>query len=264
LLRVSAAIIALLAVIGALALFILGSAAIIRNVAPEPDAEASTVFSRAVVWAWSLNPPAWLDEQRAARATNVAIRSWSINCGFVSIDANEKLLSSSPIYDRLRSPADALFYERSGLAREADNNFSVLEWATIASILIGLATTVFAGLRSDDEALGSWKRTVSILAIVFPALGTAVAACAAFYGPREQLLRVSQSLVALQQLHTEMQNGLTHTPCPTTEEERHSILQRLDGWEDKLIRERRENTAALLAAIAKATDTTTTSTGLSH
>jgi hypothetical protein len=45
LLRVSAAIIALLAVIGALALLVLGSAAIIRKVIPEPDAEPATVFS---------------------------------------------------------------------------------------------------------------------------------------------------------------------------------------------------------------------------
>lgn len=155
----------------------------------------------------------------------------------------------------------ALFNERVRLAREADSSFTLLESATVISILIGLATTVFAGLRSDDQAVGQWKRTVSVLAVLFPALGTAVAAVAAFYGPREQLLRDSQALATLQQTHNEMSVGITREPCPLNSEQSRSIMERLTTWQDKLVQQRPETAVARLAAIANPSGRTTGGAG---
>ncbi len=78
LLSVSTSIIALLAVIGALALLALGSAATIRTVVPDAKLVEGTVVSLPVAWAQSLQTEAGKDERRAASQTNLAISNWAI------------------------------------------------------------------------------------------------------------------------------------------------------------------------------------------
>jgi hypothetical protein len=254
LLHVSAAIIALLAVIGALTLLGLGSAAVIRIVVPNSEVVRGTVLSGPVAWAQSLQPQAETDEAQAAREPNLAMRNWAVTCRFATIDKNDFVYSTNPtdnpIFDHLKLIANALFNDRVVLANAIDRTFTVLEWAAMASILIGLATTICAGLRSDDQALGSWTRRVRILAVVFPALGTAVASVTSFYGPREELLRVSQALVTLQELHSEIQLGLSREPCPIDGDGRTKILKKFEDWEDKLIQQRPATIAARIATRA--------------
>ncbi len=52
-----------------------------------------------------------------------------------------------PIFEHLSQVMDGLFYDRSDLASVVQGNYAVLQWATIAGILIGMATTICAGLR---------------------------------------------------------------------------------------------------------------------
>jgi hypothetical protein len=242
----------MLALIGALALLVLGSAAIIRNLFPD-ETVVSETLKPALNWAHSLRLAASREEEGAARGTNLSMRRWFVTCGLVKFDAaKDTAYDADELFLQYVGIADPLFYERVALARAADNSFTVLETATFASIIIGLATTIFAGLRGDDQTLGGWKRTVAVLAVVFPALGTAIAALAAFYSPREQLLQISQSLTALQQLHTDMQIGITHTACPKTPEDRRRTAEQLVGWGDRHIKQHPEGTVARLAAIAKA------------
>jgi len=254
LLGVSAAIIAMLAVVGALALLALGAAAFIRIVVPDSEVVKGTALSRPVAWAQSLQPRAGADEAQAARETSLGIRQWLVRCSLAAVDKYDIAQPTNPtdpLFDHLSQIANALYNDRLSLAKDIDSTFTVVEWGTIAGILIGMATTICAGLRSDDQALGTWARTVRILAIVFPALGTAVAAFAAFYGPREELLRASQSLVSLQQLHTEVQVGLSREPCPMDADGHTRILNKLVDWENKLIPLRPATTAARIGARAK-------------
>lgn len=256
LLRASAAVVSLLVLLGAVALLLLGTAAVIRTVLPDADPAADSSISRAVAWAQSLRPPAASDEERAARQSNVAIRDWSVACGLITYDAStDRIGDAQPTFERIRPIGAVLFEQRIEMARAVDAQFTVLEAATIAGILIGLATTIFAGLRGDDETTGAWKRPVRVLAIVFPALGTAVAAVAAFYGPREQLARSSQALAGLQQLHLAVRTGLARLPCPTDEATTRDLERRLAEWEERLAQQGRETTAARLASIAAASQT---------
>jgi hypothetical protein len=127
----------------------------------------------------------------------------------------------------------------------------VLEWGAIAGILIGLGTTICAGLRSDEQALGGWTRAVRILAVVFPAVGTAVAAITAVYATRDELLRGSQSLAALQQINTEFQLWLSRESCPKDAEGIKRIVTKLEGWEDKLSQQLPATTAIQKAALVR-------------
>jgi len=241
LLNAAAAIIASLAVIGALALLVLGSAAAIRVVVPDPQAVKATALSGPVVWAHGLERHAGVDEKQAARKAGLTIREWAVNCRLAIVDeeldvARPTNSSDNPIFDHIKPLMNALYDARVLLADDIGNSFNILKWATIASILIGLGTTIFAGLRSlEDKVLNAGATAVKILAVVFPAVGTAVAALAAFYAPRDDLLRISQSLAPLQQLNAEVQVWLSRAQCPVDADGRTKILQKLEGWEDRLI-----------------------------
>jgi len=238
LLNAAAAIIALVAVIGALALLALGSAAAIRVVVPDPQAVIATAFSGPVVWAHGLERQAGLDEKQAARKAGLTIREWAVKCRLSTVDEERDVVrpTNPSIFDHMKPLMNALYDARVLLADDIGNSFDILKWATIASILIGLGTTICAGLRSlDDRVLGDWANAVKILAVVFPAVGTAVAALAAFYAPRDDLLRISQSLAPLQQLNAEVQVWLSRAQCPVDADGSTKILQKLEGWEDKLI-----------------------------
>jgi hypothetical protein len=252
LLYTAAAALSLLVLIGAVAMLLLGSAAVtaavIRAVLPSPKSDSA--YIKVVEWAQSFRQPTWKDEEDAARNENLGIRDWSIECKVITIDNKGELTGQDPLYGKIRAIGNPVFYQRVEMARAIDEHFTVLEIATIAIIVIGLATTVFAGLRGEDSAMGEWKRAVHVLAVVFPALGTAVAAAAAFYAPKEQLIRASQALTSLQQLHVDVRTQLARLPCPSDEEKTHQITYLLGSWEQKLAQQGRETAASRRAATA--------------
>jgi hypothetical protein len=69
----------MLAVMGALALLVLGSAAIIRNLFPD-ERVVSEKLKPAVNWAHSLRLAASKEEEDAARETNYSMRLWFVAC----------------------------------------------------------------------------------------------------------------------------------------------------------------------------------------
>jgi hypothetical protein len=94
----------------------------------------------------------------------------------------------------------AIYWDRR---RQGYRNVQASTWITIG---IGLITTVLVSLRSTDFGTGSTgaARLVQILAIVFPAVGTAAAAIIGFYGFSDRMGRASHTLNSLRQLHGHM------------------------------------------------------------
>ncbi len=82
--------------------------------------------------------------------------------------------------------------------------------ATWVTITIGLITTILVSLRSTEFGAGSTTaaHAIQILAIVFPALGTAAAAIIGFYGFADVTGRASYALTSLRQLHGQMALGI--------------------------------------------------------
>ena len=94
---------------------------------------------------------------------------------------------------------------------------SYLSWqvATIATILLGLITTVLVSFSSTEfgKSEGLYPRLIRILAVIFPALGTAVAAVIAFYGPQAEWSQSTRSLASFTQLHAQMVIAMGKLKC---------------------------------------------------
>jgi hypothetical protein len=76
--------------------------------------------------------------------------------------------------------------ERSQLRYNVNNSSRFYQISTIITISLGLITTVLVSLSSTEFGRGQTKaaKSIRVLAIVFPALGTASAAIIAFYNPQ--------------------------------------------------------------------------------
>jgi len=259
LLWLAAMLMGCLAVVAAASLLLLGTGAAIRTLVPDlPQQQANaTILEQAVQWSRGLRQPAWVEEENAAREVNQAVREWFEKCRLVTFrveNGEERLASADPLYWRIRPTAVGAFDKRRTLARIADDSFTLLEIGTVLGIIAGFAATVFAGLRSDTATVAGAERTIRVLAILFPALGTAIAAVTAFYSPRDQLLKVSQGLLPLQQFHERMRTELLQCDCPKTDKAREALSQRMDRWADALARLSPETTALRLARAAQQND----------
>jgi hypothetical protein len=89
-------------------------------------------------------------------------------------------------------------------------------WQTTTFITIGLGmlTTILISLSSTTvgQGPGTPQQIIRVLAIVFPAVGTAAAAVIAFYGPQNEWSHSSRMLDSLTQLHDEMALGVWRLP----------------------------------------------------
>jgi len=85
-------------------------------------------------------------------------------------------------------------------------NYRSLQVSTWLTIGIGLITTILVSLSSTEFGRGDAGAApvLRILAIVFPALGTATAAIIAFYRFTDEMGRTSHTLASLRQLHGQM------------------------------------------------------------
>lgn len=128
--------------------------------------------------------------------------------------------------------SSALFLERTNGAERANQAFKSLERIQVATILIGLITTVLISLSSTDLLWESLKSAVKILAIVFPAVGTALAALNAFYDPKNDLIRYGRNADAARQIHRQLALGVWELSCtsdPKSAEWQANKLQ-IDQW----------------------------------
>lgn len=212
---------------------------------PQTDGEETIIGSMAR-WANSLDPlnkrtdgvisrrqsdnAAWREEQSAGFET-ANIRTFGQYC--LGLDSRIYVDFSSSAFgmnvarlgqeqrlfavaaSEVYSFAAIIYRERVAAAEKIENSFNLLQLFTWLSIVIGLLTTILIGLRSSKfgEAPGLLSNAIAVSSIAFPAIGTAVAAVAAFYAPREDLARSSQMLAGLRQVNTQILADLRTIKC---------------------------------------------------
>jgi hypothetical protein len=85
--------------------------------------------------------------------------------------------------------------------------------------LIGLLTTALVTLSTTNlisESTPAWinfKTVIKLLAIVFPAIATAVAALNAFYDPKSEFVRQARNADSAGQLHRQLAVGVWVLSC---------------------------------------------------
>jgi hypothetical protein len=106
--------------------------------------------------------------------------------------------------------------QRLELSRKVRSWHAFWEFGTIVSILIGMITTILVSLSATEIGRGDGPRqhTVRVLAIVFPALGTATAAIIGFYSPQAEWTQASRTLASETQLHGQMAISAWALDCP--------------------------------------------------
>lgn len=272
-----------LAVIAASAVLALALSSGIRAVFEDPVFDKrgeSSMLDTLVDWAYRNRRQHIVSngEDVATRMNNEAIDAWIERCtrkllsdqkGSTPVKANADGLSSRyrdevidesiqnallPAASDLRLLAMSISRGRWESSTNATKAYTVLQVSTWLAILIGLATTVLVSFGSTEFGKGDTKtaRTIRILAIIFPALGTAAAAITAFYAPREDLARSSQALASLRQVHEQIAAELGSVKCPTrseVEDGKGEITLKLVSWKKSLKDSRTITEAASLAAI---------------
>ena len=89
---------------------------------------------------------------------------------------------------------------------------------------------------SDIWPAGSKRaRNVKLLAIVFPAVGTATAAVIDLYNPSDKYFSARQTLATLGQMHRQIANEVAKSDCVADSNDNVAKLLKvkLDGWEDQ-------------------------------
>jgi hypothetical protein len=96
----------------------------------------------------------------------------------------------------------------------------------ITTILVSMSSTEFG--RGD----GRNQRLIRILAIVFPALGTAAAAVIAFYSPQAEWSQASRTLTSMTQLHGQIALGVWKLTChqANNNDDAKQFTNALDDW----------------------------------
>ena len=109
-----------------------------------------------------------------------------------------------------------LYRDRIGGAaavRAASKNYEIMQWIII---LLGLITTIVVSLSSTEYGKGEERlaKSLRLVAITLPALGTMVAAANAFYAPSQKALQATRTLASLGQLHSQIALEVWATGCP--------------------------------------------------
>lgn len=110
----------------------------------------------------------------------------------------------------------SILSQRMALSNKATDSYLNLEYVQALTILIGLITTVVVSVSSTElfgKADTVWGKGLKFMAIFLPALGTAVAAINAFYNPRDDWNRASNTLANMAQLHSQMAVGIWAVDC---------------------------------------------------
>lgn len=108
---------------------------------------------------------------------------------------------------------------------------------------LGAITTILVSIKSGfNNNEGTLKHVmifIGILAIVFSAAGTAASSMVSFYAPRENYLRDSRTLAALDQLHAEIAafaTSLSKEACSfqLPADKMQKIEDKVQGWSNRL------------------------------
>jgi hypothetical protein len=112
--------------------------------------------------------------------------------------------------------------------------------ATLIAITIGMITTILVSVSSTEFGRGDGppQRLIRVLAIIFPALGTATAAVISFYSPQAEWGQASRTLASDTQLHDEIALTVWKLTCPTPGTDDSSakpLTDSLESWSKRYI-----------------------------
>jgi len=112
--------------------------------------------------------------------------------------------------------------------------------ATLIAIAIGMITTILVSVSSTEFGRGDGppQRLIRVLAIIFPALGTATAAGISFYSPQAEWVQASRTLASETQLHDEIALTIWKLTCPTPDTDDGSakpLTDNLESWSKRYI-----------------------------
>jgi hypothetical protein len=129
--------------------------------------------------------------------------------------------------------------QRLNLVGKVRSSYFFWEIATLASIIIGMITTILVSLSSTEFGRGDGQRQriIRVLAIIFPVLGTATAAIINFYGPQAEWGQASRTLASLTQLHGQMGLALWKLPpcSPTGIGDKTALRSDIEDWSKRYV-----------------------------
>lgn len=133
----------------------------------------------------------------------------------------------------------ALSEQRVALMPKVRSTYLYWELATIISIAIGMITTILVSVSSTEFGRGDGpnQRMIRVLAIIFPALGTATAAVVSFYSPQVEWGQASRTLASETQLHDQIALTVWKITCPTndTDDSAKPLKDNLENWSKRYI-----------------------------
>jgi hypothetical protein len=122
---------------------------------------------------------------------------------------------------------------RLALLAQVRSTYFFWQLATMVSIAVGMITTVLVGVSSAHLGQGDGRTAsiIRVLAIVFPAAGTAVTAVISFYSPQAEWGLASRSLAGMTQLHDQIAIGVWKLKCTADDPDGSEPLALpLEGW----------------------------------
>ena len=132
-----------------------------------------------------------------------------------------------------------LSLQRISLISKARAAYYFWEVTSLATICIGMITTILISVSSTEFGRGDGRnqRLIRVLAIIFPALGTAAAAAIGFYSPQTEWGQASRTLASEGQLHGQMALAIWNLTCPKSDGDEASDLlgNAIDGWSKRYI-----------------------------
>jgi hypothetical protein len=129
--------------------------------------------------------------------------------------------------------------QRVGLIPKVRSAYFFWQFATLVSIAIGMVTTILVSVSSTEFGRGDGphQRLIRMLAIVFPALGTATAAVISFYSPQAEWVQASRTLASETQLHDQMALTVWKLTCSTTDTDENTkqLADNVENWSKRYI-----------------------------
>lgn len=130
--------------------------------------------------------------------------------------------------------------QRVELMPKVRSTYLFSQLATLIAIAIGMITTILVSVSATEFGRGDGppQRLIRVLAIIFPALGTATAAVVSFYSPQAEWGQASRTLASDTQLHDEIALTVWKLTCPTPNTDDNSakpLTDNLESWSKRYI-----------------------------
>lgn len=130
--------------------------------------------------------------------------------------------------------SSTLTTQRDELRSKVQSAYVFWQCTSLMAIVLGMITTILVSMSSTQFGRGEGRsqQLVRIFAIIFPALGTAVAAVIAFYSPQVEWSQASRTLASVNQLHGQMALGIWKLECLEPENKKNTELftTTIDNW----------------------------------